>query len=126
MTKHQPIAAPSRAAEAAMKRALRSAVEVASNTPGGRQALGEALCAALDTVGGGAPEYAPFGDMREDAGFWADVATPMELEVYCAAALRRIERTTFASAARKRIFNVLWQSFTDAERKRFLDRAGRS
>ena len=123
MTKHTPISADDRAAEVGMKSALRMAVEIASNAPGGRQALGEALCATLETVAGGAPQYDAFGDMRSDAAFWADIATPMELEVYGAAALKRIERATFAPAARKRIFNALWQSFTDEERKRFLARA---
>lgn len=108
------------AAAAAIASALSTAVEIAARLPNGRQGIGEALCAALDTVAEGAPRYDSFGDMREDAAFWADCATPMELEIYTAAALKRIPRTTFAVRARKRLFNMLWRSFTDSEREGFL------
>lgn len=108
------------AAEAAILRALRAAIDLAARLPNGRQVIGEALCAAIDTVGEGAPRYDAFGNMREDASFWADCATPMELEIYAGAALKRIPRTTFAVRARKRLFNMLWRSFTDSEREGFL------
>lgn len=99
---------------------LSNAVTAAEGVRDGQRMIGEALCAALDTVGGGAPEYAAFGDMRADADWWADTATPTELEIYAGAALRRIQRTTFASRARKRLFNMLWQSFSSDERTAFL------
>jgi hypothetical protein len=113
MTKHDPTID-------AMLRALDASCEVAERIPNGQRILGEALCIALDTVGAGGPKYEPYGNMREDAAFWADMATPMELEIYAAAALDRIQRATFATRARKRLFNVLWRSFTDAERSAFL------
>ena len=108
------------AAEVAILRSLKEAVDIATRLPNGRQSIGEALCAALDTVAEGAPRYDAFGNMREDASFWADCATPIELEIYAAAALKRIPRTTFAVRARKRLFNMLWRSFTDDERDGFV------
>lgn len=108
------------AAWGACETAIEMALDAAERVTGGRRMIGEALCAALDTVGGGAPQYAAFGNMREDASWWADVATPMEIEIYAAAALKRMKRATFAPRARKRIFMTLWESFTDEERANFL------
>ena len=107
----------------AMQRAISDAVAIAGRTPGGAAILGEMLCAGLETVAGGAPQFTAFGDMRRDAEWWADMASPVELELYAGAALKRMERATFAPRARKRIFNVLWSSFTQAERRTFLDKA---
>lgn len=109
----------------AIQRSLSDAIDVAEQMPGGRTVLGEALCAALDTVGGGAPEYAAFGNMRDDARWWADLATPKELEIYAGAALERITRTTFAQRARKRLFMALWRSFTSQEQASFLQKVER-
>ncbi|WP_420013322.1 hypothetical protein [Tateyamaria sp.] len=78
MTLHTSIKADERAATLmAISRALNAAVSAAERLPDGQWAIGEALCAALDTVGGGAPEYTAFGDMRQDAEWWADLATPI-------------------------------------------------
>ena len=101
MTQHPRLSAVDPEIEAIAAH-LNAAIDIAHLSPRGRRALGEALCAALDTVGGGAPRYDAFADMRQDAAFWADVATPMELEIYVAAGLKRIKRATFAPAARKR------------------------
>ncbi|EDM70817.1 hypothetical protein RAZWK3B_15508 [Roseobacter sp. AzwK-3b] len=117
-----PQKAEQEASMLAMRRALMAAIDAADRVPGGQAALGEALCAALDTVGGGAPGYDAFGNMREDAAFWADVATPMELEIFGAAALKRIQRATFAHRARKRVFMALWETFTEADRKAFIQK----
>ncbi|HEV8034515.1 hypothetical protein [Yoonia sp.] len=106
----------------AMKMHLMAAVEIAQAQQGGRQAIGEALCAALDTVAGGAPRYDLFSNMREDAAFWADVATPAELEIYIAAALHRIPRVTFAERARKRLFWALWETMPQTAKDGFLGR----
>lgn len=107
-------------AKGACIRALMAAMDAAERLPEGRLWLGEALCAALDTVSGGAPEYAAFGDIRDDAAWWADIASPIELELYAGAALRRIERTQFAERARKRIFMMLWNGFTKKQQGDFL------
>lgn len=122
MTDQAPI--KEAAAWGACCRALTAAVDAAERLPDGRRALGEALCGALDTVCAGAPRFDAFGDMRQDAGWWADTATPMELEIYASAALRRIERTHFADRARKRLFWTLWQLMGEADRKAFLSKVG--
>lgn len=108
------------AAWMACETAIEAALSAAERATDGRRMIGEVLCAALDTVGGGAPEYTAFGNMRDDAQWWADIATPVELEIYAAAALKRIGRATFAPRARKRIFMALWKSFTNEERVNFL------
>lgn len=120
MTEQRPITAQRAPAVDAIARALSAAVDAAERHPAGRDVLGQMLCGALDTVGGGAPLHTAFGDMRRDAEWWADCATPVELELYAAAALRRIERKTFAERARKRLFMALWRSFTAQQRADFL------
>lgn len=84
--------------------------------------LSEALCAALETICAGVPDVPFPAAARSDAEFWADCATPVELECYLAAALRRIESTTFAPRARKRLFVALWDSMSEDDRRRFLSR----
>jgi hypothetical protein len=61
-------------------------------------------------------------DLRSDAKFWADCASPRELEVYLWANLRVLGQRAFASTARKRIFVSLWDSFADDDRTAFLSR----
>jgi len=78
--------------------------------------------AVLDVVAAGDPLLDPFGDIRADAAFWADCANPVELEVYFAAALKRLGDTSLAIHARKRLFWSLWLAFPQADRAAFLDR----
>lgn len=104
---------------------LRAACDEADSMADGQRVLGEALCAMLDTVGGGSPRYQGFGDMRADAEWWADLATPVELELYAGAALKRIARTPFAPRAKRRLMAALWQSLTVEERQAFLARVAR-
>lgn len=102
-----------------MARALEAAHKAAMRFPGGRAALGECLCLMLDEIGAGAPRYEALGDIREEASWWADTATPQELELYTAAALRRIERIRFAEAPRKRLLAALWGSLTSDQKAAF-------
>ena len=86
------------------------------------------LCKWLEETGAGAPDHDGFGAIRDDAAFWAGIATPRELEAYVGAGLRQMGRTHFAAAARKRILVTLWESLGDGDRRRFLakvDPAGR-
>ncbi|MDG4650099.1 hypothetical protein P6F26_16750 [Roseibacterium sp. SDUM158017] len=108
------------AARSAMVRALDAAVAASEQFPGGRAALGECLAICLDHVAAGAPPATGFGDIREDASWWADCATPQELEAYAAAILRRITRATFAESARKRLLVALWESLDEPQRTAFL------
>lgn len=85
-------------------------------------ALAEVVCAWLERAGAGMPDHDPFGEVRSGAAYWADVATPAELEAYTAAGLARIERTGFAVAARKRLILALWQSLPERDRREFVRR----
>lgn len=103
-------------------RAMNAALDASERFTDGQRMLGEALCAALETISTGGPRLDAFGDLRDDARFWADVATPMELEAYAAAALQRMQRASFAPRARKRLFAMLWNTLTDQEREAFLSK----
>jgi hypothetical protein len=83
----------------------------------------EAAAGFLEEAGAGSPELAFFADnMRSDATFWADIASPAELEAYVGAGLRRMGTTAFAAETRKRLFVALWQSMPDTEKRAFLSR----
>ncbi|GAB1378289.1 MAG: hypothetical protein LCH92_03420 [Proteobacteria bacterium] len=58
----------------------------------------------------------------EDARWWADIAPPHELVAYGMAALDRLRSTALAPTTRKKLFVSLWESFSDAERLRFVQR----
>jgi len=87
-----------------------------------RGAVSELLTGWLETISAGPPTTDLWSDMREAAAFWADIATPAELEAYVAAGLRRIERRQFAQAARKRLFVNLWEVMPEADRRAFVRR----
>jgi len=108
----------------AMVRALEGAVSAAERLPDGQATLGECLAICLDYVAAGEPPAHALGNIREDAAWWADCATPQELEVYAAAILRRISRATFAEAPRKRLLVALWESLTPDQQAAFLNKHG--
>lgn len=86
-------------------------------------AVREAAAAWLEDNGAGSPELATFSDgLRGDAAFWADCASPAELEAYVGAGLRVMGRTAFAAEARKRLLVLIWQSMTETDRRAFLAR----
>lgn len=125
MSKHETIKAQRAAAEHAMRLHIMAAVDIGMREPGGQRAVGEALCAALDTVAAGAPRYQIVQDMREDALFWAEMATPLELETYAATAMRRLGRATLAERACKRLLWALWESMPNDAQAAFLKRVRR-
>lgn len=86
-------------------------------------AVREAAAAWLEDNGAGMPELAVVSDgVRGDAAFWADIASPAELEAYVGAGLRVMGRTAFAAEARKRLLVLIWQSMTETDRRAFLAR----
>lgn len=85
-------------------------------------ALGEALCAALDTICADMPDPSHFQCIRHDAEYWADMAHPREVEAYVAAGLRAASDRVLSPRASKRLFVTLWEAMPVAERKRFLSR----
>jgi len=79
------------------------------------------ICVAvLDEAAAGMPGFDPWGDIRADAAFWADVAHPAELEIYAAVAMQRLGQRSLGKQMRKRLFKDLWRSFTETERAAFL------
>ena len=81
------------------------------------------ICAAvMDEISAGSPRLDPWGDIRADASFWADCANPAELQVYFAAALKRLGNSSLGIAARKRLLVAIWASLNNADRAAFLSR----
>ncbi len=99
--------------------ALRSLSALGERAP--LTAMAWMLDRALAEVEGPGPQ-ASMDDMRGDAAFWADVASPRELEVYFVACLRRLmrDRGLLNTAAQKRLLVALWECLPDAERRAFL------
>lgn len=80
------------------------------------------ICVAvLDQVTAGSPGLDPWGDMRADAAFWADCANPAELEIYFAAALKRLQNQVLGIRARKRLLAALFQSLGGADQQAFIN-----
>lgn len=83
------------------------------------------LAAMLEELGADTPEPLLYGNqVRADAAWWADLASPGEVEAYTAAGLRQIaDKGRFCIAARKRLLIMIWNSLTAADRKSFLAHA---
>ena len=56
---------------------------------------------------------------RQDARFWAETATPAELQAYALAALDRLAPAPFASRQIKRMIAALWSRMSPAEQEAF-------
>lgn len=85
-------------------------------------ALGEALCAALETICAGMPDPPELQAVRHDAEYWADLAHPRELEAYVTAGLRVMSDRVLAPRASKRLFLALWEALPVEDRRKFLAR----
>lgn len=79
------------------------------------------MAAALSDLTAGAP-IAAVMDVKEDAQFWADVASPIEIEAYLRACLLRIDNMATALGERKRMMMALWLSFSAEDKDSFLKR----
>lgn len=81
-----------------------------------------ASCNWLADSSSGIPEIALLQEsVRSDALFWADTATPIELECYLLAAVRKLteNRLSFHSKHIKRLIAALYQSMSPSERVAF-------
>ena len=72
----------------------------------------------LMAASAGVPDN-PLGFAREDARFWAELASPAELEAYALAALDRLAGAPFASRQIKRLVAALWGRMSPAEQQAF-------
>lgn len=79
------------------------------------------MAAALSDLMAGAPIAAVL-DAKEDAQFWADMATPIEIEAYLRACLLRMDNMALALGERKRMMMALWLSFDAVDQASFLKR----
>ncbi len=76
----------------------------------------------LEHHGAGLPQHAHLMDVtRDDARFWADCATPHELEAYIVAGIDRVKTTPFGSRQMKRLAGTVWRRMSPKERAEFLD-----
>lgn len=84
----------------------------------------EILCACIEDMRHAAPDgYGLFSEsLRDDAAYWADSASPAELEAYVSAGLIAIGKRRLAENAAKRAMIALWNKHSDADRKAFLAR----
>lgn len=80
------------------------------------------MAAALEDMAAGMPEPPFLSVTRSDAQWWADLATPVELEAYAGAALRVIGQRAWGLGARKRLLVHLWQGLPEDERRKFVAR----
>lgn len=82
------------------------------------------LCAVIEDMRPAAPDgYGLFSEsLRDDAAYWADSASPIELEAYVSAGLIAIGKRRLAENAAKRAMIALWNKHSDADRKAFLAR----
>lgn len=86
-----------------------------------RESVGWILDRALAELETDGPA-ASLDDIRSDATFWADVASPREIEVYFVVCLRRLmaDRGRLNTASLKRLLVALWSALPAAEQKAFL------
>jgi len=56
---------------------------------------------------------------RQDARFWAETATPAELECYAFAALERLADAPFSGRQIKRMVATLWRRMSPTEQEAF-------
>lgn len=81
------------------------------------------MAAALEEMAAGMPPVADgFNDLRADADFWADTATPPELAAYVGAGLRHIDPPEFAALSRKKLLLDLWDTMPESWRRQFVQR----
>lgn len=79
------------------------------------------LCEVLEGSSAGAP-MPPLEDAREDARWWAELASPHEIEAYLSACLRAVGARPVAMRARKRVFAALWETMPEDDRRAFIRR----
>ncbi|AMJ49753.1 hypothetical protein CESP606_18400 [Cereibacter sphaeroides] len=77
------------------------------------------MTAALDGMLQGSPVPSLF-ELEDQAHLWATSASPAELEAYLSACIERLTMAASHVPLRKRMFMLLWQSFTPKDREAFI------
>uniref|UniRef100_A4WS86 Uncharacterized protein n=1 Tax=Cereibacter sphaeroides (strain ATCC 17025 / ATH 2.4.3) TaxID=349102 RepID=A4WS86_CERS5 len=80
------------------------------------------MTAALVEMRAGMPPHTAFGDIRADATWWADLATPAELMEHFGAALRKLGRTALCLQHRKALMVEIWNALSAQDQEAFLRR----
>lgn len=80
------------------------------------------MSAALADLGAGMPFPALTERLRDDARYWAAIASELELVEYAGAAMDRLKDAPLALVHRKQLLVALWTGLPDAERRAFLAR----
>lgn len=76
----------------------------------------------LDQNGAGHPDVPLFQEkVRSDALFWAEVASPGELEAYVVAGIDRMKGTVFGGRQMKRLAGTVWRRMSPGERAEFME-----
>ena len=101
------------------KRSLRQSNLCTSIAMCDPQDAAQIMAAALEDISAGAPINS-FNEVRADAEFWSEIATPFELEAYFGSSLKRISRAALGVTARKRLILKLWRSFGEIDRQAFV------
>jgi hypothetical protein len=90
-----------------------------------RMSVRGACCGAasfIDQHGAGYPEVGLLTErVRDDALFWADLASPIELETYAVAAIRALGHSPLTKAQVKRLGAMAWRRMNDDDRAKFRD-----
>lgn len=76
--------------------------------------------ALLIDLQAGMPDGAGFVSVRDDAKWWASLATPVELVEVLAATLERLQDRALHRNLRKRLFMLMWRSFGPKDQAAFL------
>lgn len=100
-----------------MHRAHELALAIGAAHPDDARAI---LTAALIDHLEGMPPHAVFLSARDDARFWASVASEIEITELLSACLREIPRRSLHLNPRKRLLAALFESMPNADRASFL------
>jgi len=65
---------------------------------------------------------AAFETIESEADSWAELANPVELQMYQSAICKRLEHKPLSIKSRKKLFWGIWTSFLPSERTAFLKR----
>lgn len=84
------------------------------------QDAAQIMAAALRDAETFGPQHDPFGHVRQDARYWAELAPPHEVQAYVLAGLRQLGQQALGSQARKEIFAALWKDMPAKDKAAFL------